>query len=369
MDYFPLSLATGKAFCNRRKEVQDLRYNFLESRPTLIVSPRRYGKTSLAIHTLQQSKLNYLHCDFLAAVSEIDIEKIILKSVGQLIGQIESTPKKLLKTATDLFAGLSIKLSLDQVGLSVEINKKATDVAASILGILERVEKISEKYDKKIVLLFDEFQHLYEVTKNQSIESVIRQIAQASKKLSFVFSGSNRHLLYQIFDDRNRPFYKLCDRITLDRIQSEDYIPYLQHASKEEWNHPLELNIIEKIFELTERHPYYMNLLCSRLWKLDKVTASVVQEVWQQYIYEERSQVAMELDLLSNNQRKLLITLARCNGTDVPRSHEFQILAGMAGATIAQALKFLEQKDYVYQDSYKHYRLLDPMFKAVLSDS
>ena len=111
MDYFPLSLAVGYAFCNRTVEQRNLTYNLLESRPTLIVSPRRYGKTSLALHTLKQSKLIYMHFDFFSAINEQDIQNIILKGAGQLIGQIEKIPQKMLTLATEFFSGLSIKFS------------------------------------------------------------------------------------------------------------------------------------------------------------------------------------------------------------------------------------------------------------------
>ena len=257
---------------------------------------------------------------------------------------------------------------MDKLGLSIEINKKSDDSAANILKILERIEKLAQKYNEKLVLFFDEFQRVYEVSENQSIESVIRQIAQESHHLSFIFSGSNRHLLYQMFNDRNRPFYKLCDRMTLDRIGENEYASYLQEVSKKTLAHKLDQKIIENIFSCTERHPYYLNLLCSRLWTRKKITEENVIEAWQNYILEERSQVGIELDLLSKSQKKLLIALARSNGTDAPRSSDFEILSGMPGATITQALKFLEKKDYVFKDKSGRYSILDPMFKAVLSD-
>jgi AAA+ ATPase superfamily predicted ATPase len=234
-----IGVTIGLAFCNRKKELQSLEYNIAETRPTLIVSPRRYGKTSLAMNAILQSRLHYAKFDFLSAVNENDVEKIILQGVGRLIGQIVTGPRKALQLATDLFAGLNIKLSFDTLGLAIEINKKSTDPATSIFNILERIEKLSEKYKKKIVLFFDEFQHVYEVSETQAIESIIRQIAQASTRLVFIFSGSNRHLLHKIFNDRNRTFYKLCDRITLERIHDKDYTPYLQTAALARWKHEL----------------------------------------------------------------------------------------------------------------------------------
>jgi uncharacterized protein len=367
MDYFPLSLALGKAFCNRKTELQLLKNNLIESRPSLIVSPRRYGKTSLAVNAISQIKLTHTIFDFLSAINESDVEKIILKGAGHLINAVEKGPKKALKIATDLFAGLSIKLSLDTLGLSIEINKKSEEPAANILKILERIEKLAEKYNKKLVLFFDEFQRVYEISENQSIESVIRQMAQQSRRLSFIFSGSNRHLLYQMFNDRNRPFYKLCDRITLERIGEREYELYLQEVAQKTGGKTLDTKVIKNIFVCTERHPYYLNLLCSRFWTQKKMTHDRVVEIWQNYVIEERSQVAIELDLLSHSQRKLLITLARCDGTTAPRSSEFEIISGMPGATITQALKFLEKKDYIFKDQFGKYSVLDPLFKAVLA--
>ncbi len=368
MDYFPLSLAAGNAFCNRENEQKNLKYNILESRPTLIAAPRRYGKTSLALQTIIRTRLPYAQFDFLSAINESDIEKILLKGVGLLLGRIEKGPRKILKIATELFSGLSIKLNLDKLGVSLEINKKSIDPANNILNILERVEKLSEKYNKKIVLLFDEFQRIYQISESQAIESVIRQVAQSSKTLAFIFSGSNRHLLHQMFNDRNRPFYKLCDRISLERINEQEYIDYINSAASKTQGIKINDDAIKQIFHYTERHPYYINLICSRLWKLNKITKATIDTVWNAYICEERSQVANELDSLTNSQRKLLVTLARCGGTNAPRSKEFAVLSEMPGATIAQGLKVLEQRDYIYKDINNFYRVLDPLINAVLSE-
>jgi len=367
MDYFPLTLAAGHTFCNRLSEQKYLKDNILESRPTLIISPRRYGKTSLAAKVINDLRLHFAQFDFFTAVSEADIEKIILKSIGQLLTRIESGPRKLLRMATELFSGLSIKLGMDKIGLSVEINHEAKHTAVTILDILQRVELLAKQHKKKIILFFDEFQRLYQVTDNQAIEGAIRQIAQASKQLAFVFSGSNRHLLNQVFSDRNRPFYKLCDRINLERISIADYTKYIQKAAKKQFKTALDEAILKSIFNYTEQHPYYVNVLCSRLWRQSSINAEQVDAVWQHYAVEERAQVANELDLLSGAQRKLLIALSRYGGTAMPRGKAFQTFCNMPGTTIAQSLNFLVEKDYVYKDDAGVYHVLDPLVKYVLA--
>ena len=367
MEYFPQSLAAGKSFCNRVSEQSVLAENIDSSRPTLIASPRRYGKTSLAMQCISKSKLPFAHFDFLSAVSPSDVEGIMMRGVGKLLSRIEKGPRKALKLATDFFAGLSIKLSSDALGLSVEINRKESDPAVNILGILERLDKLAIKCKTKIILLFDEFQRVYEVSDNHSIESVIRQIAQASKNLSFIFSGSNRHLLDLMFSDRNRPFYKLCDRIALNRIYEEHYIEYIASVAKKT-RRSVEPSAMQAMFELTERHPYYMNVLCHRAWRHEVISADVVHRVWSEYAFEERSQVASDLDALSGGQRKLLAALAREGGTGAPRSAHFQSRSGIAGTTIKQALEYLLKYDYVYKFEDRVYVVLDPLIKYVLAN-
>jgi len=368
MDFFPLTIAMGKAFCNRKVELRYLSENIKNAKPTLLVSPRRYGKTSLALNAIHQEHIPFAHIDFLSAINESDIEKRILKSAGDVISKIEPGIRKALKLATELFSGLDIKVNFGKVGVAIEFSQKLEKPANNILLVLERIDYLAQKYRKKVVLFFDEFQRLCEISNDHAIESVIREIAQKSKNIMFIFSGSNRHLLYQMFDDRNRPFYKLCDRIILDRISAVEYQKYVQHAAKLTWKKTLDLAVIEKIIDITERHPYYVNLICSKLCKGGLPDIHTVITTWQQYIAEERSQVANEIELLSKNQRKLLAVLARCQGTDAPRSREFEHKAEMSGATIAQALEFLERRDFIFKNEQRFYVVLDPLIKAVLSD-
>lgn len=365
MDYFPLGIAQKTAFCNRKSELTKLVENLKQSRPTLITAPRRYGKSSLALNAIDQSGFAYGQFDFFSAIDEKDIERIILNGVGKLISRLEPIPKKALNVASELFSGLSIKLALDKIGVSIEINKHNKRPDANILDILERVEALSKKYNRKVVLYFDEFQRLYEISDNIAIEGILRQIAQSSQYLSFMFLGSNRHLLSKIFNDRNRPFYKLCDRITLERISKKAYEEYILSAATND-KKAIDNDALEQIFNLTERHPYYVNLLCSRIWQLKSITSETVLFAWEDYIAEERSNIGAELDLLSKNQKKLLILLARYNGTYTPRSAEFLQKTGMAGASVTQALKFLEQMDYVYVDAEGLTTIIDPLLKAVL---
>jgi len=269
MNYFPTYLALGEAFCNRKKELKRLSYNIDNSIPSLIISPRRYGKTSLVINTLVKSNQSYVHIDLYKALSKEDIEIYILNGIGKLLGKLETVPKKLINLAGEFFAGMQIQVVLEKVGIALDFsgrNNMKTTKASILLEALEKLQFLASKKDKKVILFLDEFQVVGDIAKDYSIEAIIREAVQKSPNVVYIFSGSNRHLMEQMFYDKKRPFYKLCDLITVDRISTEDYTAYIQKSAILRWKNNLDQNVMETIFLITERHAYYINKLCSMLW-------------------------------------------------------------------------------------------------------
>ena len=368
LDQFPLTIASGEAFCNRLDETARLKHCIEQRRPILLISPRRYGKTSLALHAIHQTKLPYAHIDFFSAVDEQDIERAILNGIGKLIGSMESLPKKALALASEVFEGSRIRAVLSKIGVSIEVENRRESPTTTILDVLERLEKLAEKTNKKLVLFFDEFQCLGEVAPDHGMEGVLRQVAQLTKSISFIFSGSNRHLLNQLFEDRKRPFYKLCERITLDRIAELDYSRHIHNTALRKWGSHLDEETLKALFSCSERHPYYLNLLCSRMvYEQLKPTRTTINNLWNKYVLEERSNIGAEVELLSKNQRKLLTVLSRANGTYSPLGRDFIQLANMSKATLDQSLLFLERHDYIIRAEDGFVSVLDPLIKAALS--
>jgi len=368
LDQFPLSIASGEAFCNRLDETARLKLCIEQRRPVLLVSPRRYGKTSLALHAIHQTKLPFAHIDFFSAVDEQDIERAILNGIGKLIGSMESLPKKALALAAEVFEGSRIRAVLSKVGVTIEVENRREKPTNTILDVLERLEKLAEKTNNKLVLFFDEFQCLGEVAPDHGMEGVLRQVAQLTKSISFIFSGSNRHLLNQLFEDRKRPFYKLCERMTLDRIAELDYAQHIQNTAIKKWGSNLDEETLSSLFFYSERHPYYLNLLCSRMvYENVKPSRSTIEDLWSQYVMEERSNVGAEAELLSKNQKKLLTVLSRTNGTYSALGRDFIQSTKMSKATVDQSLTFLNRHDYIIKAHDGFVSVLDPLIKAALS--
>lgn len=367
MDYFPTKLAAGAAFCNREKEQEELLRCLDNVSPVLLISPRRYGKTSLAMHVLDKNKFLYVHIDFYKELSEEDIASAILNGIGRLLGKIEDTPEKILTLAKDFFSSFNIRAAIKTVGIEIEFEQKQKSPVNIIAEALEKLEELAVKKQKKLVLFMDEFQTLAEATNHHGIEAAIRHAAQESKHVCYLFSGSNRYLLKEMFQDRKRPLYKLCHTIHLKRIQPEHYIKYIQAVSQEIWGASISDKDFQLIFSLTQRHPYYVNKLCTLLSFQETVSNTIISSVWENYVLENRTSVEGEVSLLAVNQRKLLFAIARSKETKELLSKEFSHFISIVPGSIPRAATALRNKDYIYENEEGYYQIVDPLVHAVLN--
>ena len=345
---FPQKIALGSSFCNRVRERQLLLELLSEVRPTLITSPRRYGKTSLGIFVLEQQAWPYAHIDFFPAVSHEDVTNLILGAIGEIVAKLESTQQKALKLVSTFFSDLNVSFRFINTHVDIDFNRDNSANSKTLSNALVKLDLMLTKKKKQAVIFLDEFQRLSQIKGSEVIEGAIRFVAQKSKALGFLFSGSNRHMLSKMFDDSARPLYKLCDRIVLDRISADDYRRFINTQAKKLWNSALDDETIDLLLELTECHAYYVNVLCSRLWRQENIIVNNdVLAAWKDYAIEEKSAVSKELDGLSQNQFKYLVALARAGGTETPLAESFLLEAILPLSSSRQALNVLTEKDYV----------------------
>lgn len=366
---FPLGKAYGKAFCNRTEETKKLIGNIENGKHTFLVAPRRYGKSSLCEHVFGKIDLAWSKVDFHLAVSEKDVERILINSIAELIGKLFGSVEKLVHVIKKYAKKLQPKFVVGSEHMKLELaftdNATPADNIAEALLILE---KLLKERDKQAVLLLDEFQEIGSMPEGKAIEGAIRHVAQETQYLSIIFCGSNPHLLKIMFEDERRPLYKLCRKLVLDRISKEHYKTHLDKASTEIWGKQLPIEVFNKIIELTERHPYYMNYICDELCS-ECDTLPTVEDVihaWDMVIEEEESDLIKDFSSLAANQRKIMIHIANYGGKSL-YSAETAKKADMPVSSVRRVLSTLIEKDYIEKVG-DEYRLIVPVFKAILAE-
>jgi uncharacterized protein len=358
-EFFPSGLALGKAFYNRDKERSTLLEYIMEIEPVVIASPRRYGKTSLITEVIRENELIAITLDFLPATDAQDVSNSILTGVEQLVSQLLQRKSGLKNLLLRLFAKFNPKIVLTVFGQTLELSK-SNNTQKTITEALMILDKAAESAKQNVVFVMDEFQQIGTLADNHAIEASIRHAVERTQHVSYIFSGSNRRLLEQMFSDKKRPLYHLCDYLRINRISKEDYAYYLQKDAKTQWQKPINQEVIDKILDITQCHTYYVNRLCKLLWKLpNPPIIDDVTNCWEHYIQENMHWIANIIGSLKPNQRKVLAVLARTYVKE-PQGHAFCQASSLTPASIKRALDSMLLKDHVYVDHESYYKLVDP---------
>ncbi|MBP9742880.1 MAG: ATP-binding protein [Burkholderiales bacterium] len=347
-DIFPSKLALDQNFCNRQEERFLLKNNIAQCRHTVLVSPRRYGKSSLVHQVVSELAIPSSSVDLFLAHNDMAIARRILQGVSAAASAIMPPSEKLLSKIQEFFS--SFKVSLTAKFFSIEAVHTGTtfDAIDNIFQALRSLAKIAKTHKNKVIFFIDEFQDINVSENAKSIQGAIRHIAQETSEIVFIFSGSNRRLLLELFDDKSMPLYMLCDKLILERISSVDYHIHLQKLAQAKWGAQLSEYTFNQIMKLTEAHTFYVNMLCHQLWKLKKIPQTdEVNQAWEYCFELEKRRLVAELEKLTPNQQDLLKALA-LNPIKEPSGQDFIKTVGKAYSTIRQGIKSLQEKDMIY---------------------
>ena len=264
---FIFGIATsGDNFTDRKKETERLLLNFQHGINTVLISPRRWGKTSLVKKTCdlaQSDKLKIVYLDIFSCRCDKDFYDAFAAAV---LKQTSSKLDEWIENTKLFLSRISPKISIGpdpmtDFSLSLEMNPKSNDVEE----ILQLPEKIAQKKGCNIVVCIDEFQQIAEFKDSKTFQKRLRSVWQLQKSVSYCLFGSKKHLMNELFEKKSLPFYKFGDAIYLQKIGTSDWIDYIcgrfaatgKQISKE---------LAEKICEIVDNHSSYVQQLAWLVW-------------------------------------------------------------------------------------------------------
>ncbi len=369
--YFPLGIAYDEAFLGRQNEITLLKRNAQAVRHTLLLSPRKYGKSSLVKNVIKELDYPAADIDLFLLSNAKSIEAKILKGARTLINNIAPSPEKWINTLANYFKKMDKRWTIGLKGVHLElIPDPHNDSAENIRDALSAVEYVLMKNKKKAIFFIDEVQEITHIEGSRAIEGAIRNFSQEAKHLMLIFSGSSQHMLRHMFEDQTRPLYDLCETIHLDRLAQSEYSQYLNQIAKKTWKQPLSHETFETIMHISECHPKVVYILCKKLWdhctNKNKVPSPKdVKLVWSQYIQSYLKDTRNTLSARSVGQIKVLTYIATGNTSSL-MSKAAQGCLNLTSGAIMQALAVLEQNDFIERLPNHIYRVIDPTVKATL---
>lgn len=272
---FIFGVATsGDNFTDRRDETERLLLNFRNGVNTVLISPRRWGKTSLVQKVCglaQSDKLKVVYLDIFSCRSDSEFYSAFATAVLQ---QTSSKLDEWLENIRQFLSRISPKVSvgpdsMTDFSISLELNTKSSDIDE----ILQLPEKIAQKKGFDIVVCIDEFQQIAEFNDSKTFQKRLRSVWQLQKSVSYCLFGSKKHLMNELFEKRSLPFYKFGDAIYLHKISTPDWVEYICSRFAATGKHISE-ELAEKICLSVDRHSSYVQQLAWLVWIHTKETAT-----------------------------------------------------------------------------------------------
>jgi hypothetical protein len=347
------TIVDGVHFTDREDEQVEIGSYLKSENHLIIISPRRFGKTSLIKKILRESGRRSIYLDMQLTISEADFASQLLKRVYSIV------PMQKLKGYIKLFR-LIPSVILNPVTGEVEIsfNPGSRDLAP-LEDVLNLIEKLG-KAEEKIIVVFDEFQDIFRI--NSGLDRMLRSVIQNHRNINYVFMGSSESMIREIFEKKNSPFYRFGTLFTLGKIPEEKFHLYLEYNFtgfvKEAGT------ISNAILKITRSHPYYTQQLAFMVWELlnrNGYTADIVEIAADEIVTGHDN----DFELLWNTlNRTDMVVLAGMSSADIsPLTDEFSRLYGTgAASTVFSALQRMVRKGMIIKEGSVYF-IDDPFFR------
>jgi AAA+ ATPase superfamily predicted ATPase len=351
-------------FCPRPKLLKDVGGFIKSGQNILIQGERRTGKTSLIFEALRRlRKRHIVYIDLLEVKSSDDLCKRIIKAVISLEQQ-NGVAEKLFKSLSRLKPTLSIDPLTGQPSISLDASVKLQP--DSIEGILDMIGAINKR--KALVVVFDEFQDILNLKDYKEALALLRSKIQFHSKIPYIFAGSVRNKMDDIFNRPDSAFFKSAISIDVGPIDRDQFVAFLKSKfslGKRSVDQP----VLNLIFEIAENVPGDIQQLCGAIWEItsykDKIDESIMPRALQLIYAREFKGYEAILVQLTANQLKCLVGLAK-KGGEAPLSSEFIKEVGITlSATIKKTLMRLIQLKIIYRYQ-NEYKFVNPFFKSWL---
>lgn len=349
-------------FCDREKETDKLSGNLQSGLNTTLISLRRMGKTALIYHVfnqiLKEKQSISLYVDLYPTRSIKDLTRqLATASINVLPGK-KWTGKRFLSFLKSLRPVITYDPLTGAPGVRFEYSAQS-DYEITIAALLNFLND----QGTDVYLAFDEFQVIASYEEGNA-EAMLRTMIQPLNNVHFLFSGSHRHMMTEIFNSSKRPFFASTRIISLPPISAESYSQFIAEKFLEN-KRKISPEAIGFILDWTRRHTYYTQSVCNTLFSsgFKEIDLHSVKETCGELLDEQEKTFLQYRNLLTGNQWQLLMAVAKEGNVYKPHSGDFVTKHSLGTpASITRALDALLTKEMIYEEidsNGKYYSVYD----------
>ena len=357
------SATSGEQFTDRIKDTDRLLANFNHGISSILISPRRWGKTSLVQKVSAIARNNNLKVVNIDIFSCRNAEDFYMLFATEVIKQTAGKWEEWAENAKRFLSALVPRISFGvdpQLDFSITFDLSNARFNEDVLNLPQRIAK-----DRgcKVVVCIDEFQQICEFADHVHFQKKLRSVWQLQKEVSYCLYGSKKHLLAELFSKQSMPFYKFGDIFFLKKINTDDWISFIceRFESTGKKILPEQAKII---CETVDNHSSYVQQLAWNVWiKVDEITKTEDIDSALTDLFNQNAMLYYRyVEELSGYQINFLKAVAEDINSEFTKN-EILLKYHLGSSANVKRLKDSLEKKELIDISEKRVSFNDPVFK------
>lgn len=357
-------------FCDRVQESERLIKSVTNGNNLVIISPRRMGKTGLIRFCYEKQEINKEYYTFFIDILHTSSLREFTYLFGREIYEtLLPRSRKMIDQFIQTIKSLNGKFGFDPVSNLPTFNIELGDIEQPEYT-LDEIFKYLAEADKPCIVAIDEFQQIAKFPE-KNIEALLRVHIQKLENCNFIFAGSERHIIQEMFTSAARPFYHSADLLELKAIPQEIYVPFIiGHFEKR--NRSICKEHVERVYKLFKGHTYYIQKTFNEAFadtpERHECTAEIIQTAIETMIASNDTIFREILSNIPEKQKELLYAIANEGEATGITSADFVKRHSLTSASSVQsAVKKLLDKDIITEIN-KVYSVTDKLFSLWIND-
>lgn len=335
-------------FCNRQDETNILIKNIDNQDNTTFFAQRRIGKTAFIYHLFYRLKKRKINCIYIDIFATRELKDFANQLAGAIYKEFP-IQHKIGKRFWDAIKLLRPTVSVNELTgapeLSLDISKPQ-QIEKSIPQLLQFIDD----QQTEIVIAIDEFQQILEYPE-KNVEALLRTHIQTLKNIRFIFLGSNRNMMLEIFNNAKRPYYASTKNLYIGKIDKKEYGDFIKKTFVK-GGMSITTELTKQIIEITKGHTYFTQRLCHEIYaEKKKIDEKLIIDVLNQIVLENESIYYQYRNMLTSTQWKVLKAMAIEEKTEKPFSKSFLKKHKLNSPSIVKrSLDALINKDLIFHN-------------------
>lgn len=350
-------------FCDRVSETERVLKTIPNGNNLVLISPRRMGKTGLIEHCFRQPELKEYYTFFVDILHTSSLREFTFIFGKEVFDKLLSKGKKMKKMLLQTMRSLRGGFDIDPMTGNPTFGLQLGDIASANYT-LEEIFQCLEQADRPCIVAIDEFQQITNYPE-KNVEALLRSYIQRVQNVSFIFAGSEHHMMQEMFQTESRPFYYSAEMMELNAINKDVYVPFIVQKFEEN-SRKIDRILAEKVYDLFDGHTFYVQKTFNEAFlntsKRGVCTAEIVAESIDTLLEIYAPFFKETLSEMPEKQKELFYSIALDGTAESITSAEFINRHSLTSASSVQsAAKRLLERDLLTREG-SHYRLTDRLF-------